>query len=253
MITVLHPARLWEKDGKCVIMLPGPPRELIPMFEGKVRPFLKKYSDGVIASHTLMATGIGESAVAEKLGGLLESTSPTAALYAKDGEVQIRVTAKAKNKAEAEQAAAPMIGEIRRRLGDFVYGMDVPNLHSVVVGLLREQKLMIATAESCTGGMLSQRLTEISGASEVFEFGVASYSNRIKEKALGIPGEILERCGAVSSEVAMLMAAAPSGKAALISAWALPGTQAPAAEPLTHRSAACLLRSPIIINTGWKS
>ena len=201
------PGAAVEKDGKCVIMLPGPPRELIPMFEGKVRPFLKKYSDGVIASHTLMATGIGESAVAEKLGGLLESTSPTAALYAKDGEVQIRVTAKAKNKAEAEQAAAPMIGEIRRRLGDFVYGMDVPNLHSVVVGLLREQKLMIATAESCTGGMLSQRLTEISGASEVFEFGVASYSNRIKEKALGIPREILERCGAVSSEVAMLMAA----------------------------------------------
>lgn len=195
-----------EKAGKCVIMLPGPPRELIPMFEEQVRPFLAKYADGVIVSHTLTAAGIGESAIAEKLGNLLESTSPTAALYAKDGEVRIRVTAKAANKLEAEQIAAPMITEIRRRLGDYIYGMDVPSLHSVVVGLLREQKLMIATAESCTGGLLSQKLTEISGASEVFEFGVASYSNRIKEKTLGIPKDVLDRCGAVSSEVAMLMA-----------------------------------------------
>ncbi len=201
------PGMAVEKDGKCVILLPGPPRELTPMFEQQVRPFLEKFSDGKIVSHTLAATGIGESAVAEKLGSLLENDNPTAALYAKDGEVHIRVTAKAANATEAEQCIAPMINEIQRRLGDYIYGMDEPSLQSVVIGLLREQKLMIATAESCTGGMLAQRLTEISGASDVYEFGVTSYSNKVKEKALGIPEEILKRCGAVSSEVAMLMAA----------------------------------------------
>ena len=196
-----------EKDGKCVILLPGPPRELIPMFEQQVQPFLEKFSDGKIVSHTLAVIGIGESAVAEKLGSLLEGSNPSAALYAKDGEVHIRITAKAPNIIEAEQQIIPLLGEIKNRLGDYIYGMDVPSLNHVVVRLLREQKMMIATAESCTGGMLSQRLTEISGASEVYEFGVASYSNRVKERLLGIPNEILERCGAVSSEVAMLMAA----------------------------------------------
>lgn len=196
-----------EQQGKCVILLPGPPRELIPMFEQQVQPFLEKFSDGKIVSHMLAVVGLGESSVAEKLGKLLEGTNPTAALYAKEGEVHIRVTAKAENAIEAEQMIAPLVSEMKRRLGDYIYGIDVPNLHSLVVNLLREQKLMIATAESCTGGMLSQRLTEISGASEVYEFGVASYSNRVKERVLGVPDEILKRCGAVSSEVAMLMAA----------------------------------------------
>lgn len=200
------PGAAIEKDGKCVVLMPGPPRELIPMFEEQIRPFLMKFSDGRIVSHTLMVTGIGESTIAERLRDLLERQNPTAALYAKDGEVQVRVTAKAAGADEAEEMAAPVVNEIERRLGDYVYGVDVPNLHSVVVGLLREQRLMIATAESCTGGLLSQKLTEVSGASGVFEFGVASYSNRIKEKALGIPAEILTRCGAVSSEVATLMA-----------------------------------------------
>lgn len=200
------PGAAIEKNGKCIILMPGPPRELIPMFRDQVKPYLEKFSDGLIVSHTLMATGIGESTIAEKLKDLLEQSNPTAALYAKDGEVQIRVTAKAAAAQEAEALTAPVIREVERRLGDYVYGVDVPNLHSVVVGLLKEQRLMLATAESCTGGLLSQKLTEVSGASEVFEFGVASYSNRVKEKTLGIPEDILARCGAVSSEVATLMA-----------------------------------------------
>lgn len=200
------PGAAIEKNGKCVILLPGPPRELTPMFHEQVRPYLQKFSDSNILSHTLTAFGIGESAIAEKLGRILENPNPTVALYAKDGEVQIRVTAKAATAELADGIIMPMIQEITHRLGDYIYGVDVPNIHSVVIGLLREQRMMIATAESCTGGMLSQKLTEISGASEVFEFGVASYSNRIKEKILGIPKEIIDRCGAVSSEVAMLMA-----------------------------------------------
>ncbi len=201
------PGMAIEQDGKCVILLPGPPRELIPMFEGQVQPFLEKFSDGKIVSHTISIVGIGESSVADKLSDLLEGNNPTVALYAKDGEVRIRVTAKKPTAFEAEQDVAPLVREIKQRLGDYVYGTDVSSLHSVVVRLLREQKLMIATAESCTGGMLSQRLTEISGASEIYEFGVASYSDRVKEQLLGIPREILDRCGAVSGEVAMLMAA----------------------------------------------
>ncbi len=201
------PGMAIEQDGKCVILLPGPPRELIPMFEGQVQPFLEKFSDGKIVSHTISIVGIGESSVADKLSDLLEGNNPTVALYAKDGEVRIRVTAKKPTSFEAEQDVAPLVKEIKQRLGDYVYGTDVSSLHSVVVRLLREQKLMIATAESCTGGMLSQRLTEISGASEIYEFGVASYSDRIKEQLLGIPKDILDRCGAVSGEVAMLMAA----------------------------------------------
>ncbi len=149
------PGAAIEKDGKCVIMLPGPPRELLPMFEGQVRPFLGKYADGVLVSHTLSATGIGESAIAERIGELLEQENPTVALYAKDGEVQIRVTAKARDKEAAESLSAPTIAEITRQLGDFVYGLDAPNLHSVVVDLLQEQKLMIATAESCTACLCS--------------------------------------------------------------------------------------------------
>lgn len=200
------PGAAIEKNGKCVILLPGPPRELIPMFQEQVRPYLQKFSNSNILSHTLTAFGIGESAIAEKLGRILENPNPTVALYAKDGEVQIRVTAKAATAELADGIIMPMIQEITHRLGDYIYGVDAPNIHSVVIGLLREQRMMIATAESCTGGMLSQKLTEITGASEVFEFGVASYSNRIKEKILGIPKEIIDRCGAVSSEVAMLMA-----------------------------------------------
>ena len=224
------PGAAIEKNGKCVILLPGPPRELIPMFQEQVRPYLQKFSNSNILSHTLTAFGIGESAIAEKLGRILENPNPTVALYAKDGEVQIRVTAKAATAELADGIIIPMIQEITHRLGDYIYGVDAPNIHSVVIGLLREQRMMIATAESCTGGMLSQKLTEITGASEVFEFGVASYSNRIKEKILGIPKEIIDHCGAVSSEVAMLMAIGAQREGNADIGWASPELPAPVEE-----------------------
>ena len=195
-----------EKDGKCIIMLPGPPSELEPMFEESVRDFLSKYSDGVIVSHTVNIIGAGESAVALELADLFNGENPTVAPYAKKGEVQLRVTAKAKNTDEADKLCAPIIDDIRSRLGDIVYGVDADNIESRVVSLLMQNSKTIASAESCTAGYISKRITDIAGASSVFECGIVSYSNDIKMKLLGVSDETLSAYGAVSEQTAKEMA-----------------------------------------------
>ena len=193
-------------DRQCVIMLPGPPRELEPMFTEQAVPLLARYGDGHIVSRTLRIIGIGEGTVEEMLGTMLDGANPTAALYAKDGEVHLRITAKAQSQEEATAMIGPVEQAAREQLGDHVYGVDGQTLEQVVVETLIGQQKKIATAESCTGGLMSQWITAVSGSSQVFDFGISSYANRVKEESLGVPHKLLEQFGAVSAPVAIHMA-----------------------------------------------
>ncbi|MBO5409701.1 MAG: competence/damage-inducible protein A [Clostridia bacterium] len=196
-----------KKNGKCIMILPGPPYEMAPMFEEYAPSFLGEYSEGVIVSHTVRTMGIGESAMAQVVADLLENENPTVAPYAKKGEALLRVTAKAANEQEAEKMLSPLIDEIRSRLGETVYGIDSENIEQRVVELLKENNLTLATAESCTAGYIPKRITDIPGASSVFEYGAITYSNDVKEKVLGVRHETLLAHGAVSAQTAQEMAA----------------------------------------------
>ncbi|MBO5421618.1 MAG: competence/damage-inducible protein A [Clostridia bacterium] len=195
-----------EKNGTHILLLPGPPRELKPMFFESAVPYLKRFSDKVIISHNIRTFGIGESAMSETVADLLDSSNPTVAPYAKDGEALLRVTAMADNEAEAEKICVPMIEEIKERLSDYIYGIDCSCIEEAVVPMLIEKNLKLATAESCTGGLIGKRITNVSGASKVFDCGIISYSNEIKHRVLGVSKEALEKYGAVSEEVAKQMA-----------------------------------------------
>lgn len=200
------PGFIMEKDGKRIIILPGPPREMKPMFEEYAVPYIKKLSRSIIKSHTIRTFGIGESAMSEKVADLLEKENPTVAPYAKDGEALLRVTAKAENEAEAERLLSPVIEEIKKRLGSLIYGIDVNSIEEATVALLKEKGVTVAFAESCTAGLCAKRITDISGASQIFNCGVVSYSNEIKSKLLSVASLDLERFGAVSDIVAAQMA-----------------------------------------------
>ncbi len=196
-----------KKNGKCVVILPGPPYEMSPMYQECVVPFLSEYSDGIIVSHTVRTMGIGESAMAEICSDLLENENPTVAPYAKKGEALLRVTAKAKTKEEAEKLCVPVIEDIRSRLGKSIYGIDSESIEERVVELLKEKNMTIATAESCTAGYIPKRITDIPGASRVFGYGVITYSNEVKQQVLGVKEETLRKYGAVSEQTAREMAA----------------------------------------------
>lgn len=200
------PGCAMEKDGKHLIMLPGPPREMKAMFQSGALPYLRQFSDGVIVSTEIRTFRIGESAMAQAVSDLLDSENPTVAPYAKSGEAMLRVTAKAKSEADARALLAPAVDEIVRRLGDRVYGVDVPNLETAVVKRLQQLGLTLATAESCTAGLIAKRLTDIPGASEVFGCGIVSYQNAIKQKLLGVDPLLIERESAVCEAVAAQMA-----------------------------------------------
>lgn len=200
------PGAAMEKDGKCLIMLPGPPRELEPMFIEQAKPFLKKYSSGSIISHTVRTMGIGESALAEMVGDLLGNKNPTVAPYAKDGEVLLRITAAAVDEKSAHELCKPMIEQIRARLSSYVYGIDTDSIEQRVVELLSEKGKKIALAESCTGGYIAKRITDIPGSSSVFDCGIVSYANQTKVDILGVSPDTLEISGAVSKQTAAEMA-----------------------------------------------
>ncbi len=193
-------------SGKLVAMLPGPPSELIPMLKHYAVPFLAGGGKAAIVSRMVHVFGLGEGNVAEQIEDLCACPNPTAATYAKDGEMFVRVTARAES---AEQAAAlcePVVAELKRRLGDCVYSVDIESLEETVVRLLTEKRLTAATAESCTGGLVAKRITDIPGSSAVFRMGVVTYANEAKTKLLGVPEDILRQYGAVSPQVARLMA-----------------------------------------------
>ncbi|HJB27163.1 MAG TPA: competence/damage-inducible protein A [Firmicutes bacterium] len=196
-----------EEHGKMAILLPGPPREMQPMFDEEVLPFLQKRSHVVFVSQNIHIFGMGESKVESILKPLmLESLNPTVAPYAKDGEVMLRVTASARDEQTAHAMTKPMVEKICGILGDVVYGVDIGDLQTAAVKKLKELGLKVATSESCTGGFVSKRLTEVPGSSAVFECGVCSYANRIKEQVLGVCKETLEQYGAVSRQTAQEMA-----------------------------------------------
>lgn len=200
---------LFEKDGKIALCLPGPPNELTPMVEQSVEPYLRERTSGertVIQSRTLRIVGMGESLVEERVRDLMTSDNPTVAPYAKTGEVHLRVTAHAASPDEADALIAPRVAEIRQRLGGVIYGEDAETLEQAVVGLLQRRNKRIALAESCTGGLIAKRITDVPDASHVFDLGMVTYSNGAKSEFLGVPPEMLAQHGAVSPEVARAMA-----------------------------------------------
>ncbi len=200
------PGFILEKDGRIIIILPGPPKEMIPMFRESVKPYLRQFTHEIIVSHNIRTFGIGESYMSEKVEDLLGGSNPTVAPYAKSGEALLRVTAKADSEEKAEILMKPVIDEISRRLGENIYGIDTESIEQTVVTLLKEKKQTVAFAESCTGGLCAKRITDISGASEIFHCGIVSYSNEIKHKILGVKEETLEKYTAVSAETAREMA-----------------------------------------------
>ena len=194
------------ENGCTVIMLPGPPSELTPMMKNYAVPYLKQGQESVIVSHNVHIYGKGEAPVAMIMDDKMDGENPTLAPYAKEGECLLRVTAKAKDEQTAHEMCKPLIEEIKRRLGDYVYSVDVESLEELVVMELKKARKTLATAESCTGGLLSKRITDIPGSSEVFHMGCITYANEAKEALLFVPHEILERHGAVSGETAKAMA-----------------------------------------------
>ncbi len=201
------PGCAFEAEGCHVIMLPGPPSECRPMFQYRAKPYLLSLSEGVIASHTIKLFGIGESSMEAQLRDQMNAMSnPTLAPYAKEGECELRVTAKAATDGEAQALLRPTVEQVRALFGDKVYGVDVPSLEYVVIQALKTKDLTLGVAESCTGGLIAKRLTDVPGASAAFKGGIVSYTNEVKENLLGVPPHILERYGAVSKEVAAAMA-----------------------------------------------
>lgn len=201
------PGCAFEAEGEHVLMLPGPPSECIPMFDKQAAPYLAALSEGVIVSRTLKIFGMGESKMESLLREKMNAmTNPTLAPYAKEGECELRITAKAADEETARGLIAPVERDLRELLGDVVYGADVPNLETAVLELLKENGMTLCTAESCTGGLIAKRLTDVPGSSAVFKGGVVSYCNEIKANVLKVPEELLEQYGAVSEPVARAMA-----------------------------------------------
>lgn len=200
------PGMAIEKDGVHILVLPGPPRELKPMFRNCAVPYLMQFSDRIIVSHNIRTFGIGESLMAERVNDLFDAENPTVAPYAKDGEALLRVTAMARTKEEAEKLCDPVINEIKNRLDGFVYGVDYTCIEEAVIEKLKEKHMKVATAESCTGGLIAKRITDVPGASEIFDCGIISYANEIKHRVLGVSEDDLNKYGAVSEPVARQMA-----------------------------------------------
>ena len=197
----------FEKDGKIVVMIPGPPKECNAMFRESALPYLHKLSEELIVSHSVRIFGLGESSVddifAEEMNRM---TNPTMAPYAKECDCLLQITAKAKSVDEAEKMIAPVMEHVMQRLGDVVYGVDVECIEESVIKLLREKNMTFSAAESCTGGELAKRFTDMPGASAFFKGGVVTYTNEAKAKLLGIDPTLIEEKGAVSYEVAKAMA-----------------------------------------------
>ncbi len=202
------PGLIMEKKGKSVILLPGPPNELVPMFEKSIMPYLRKLQPETISSVMVKICGLGESYVETQIADLIENQSnPTIATYAKTGEVHLRVTAKAADEKEAKKLIKPMVKELKNRFGNSIYTTDENvTLEETVVNLLKEKELTLTTAESCTGGMLGARLTNVPGVSDVYKQGFITYSNRSKRKMLDVKKNTLKDYGAVSDKTAKEMA-----------------------------------------------
>ena len=201
------PGCILEKDGKAIILLPGPPREMRPMFDASVMPYLRKRGEGIFCSRVLRVYGLGESAVEDKLRPLIDAqTNPTIATYALTGETTIRVTARCQNKEEGSRLLEPTIQAIEELLGHVIYSSDGMPLEQVCANLLLQSKKTIAVAESCTGGLLASTLISVPGSSAFLMEGCVTYSNAAKMRRLGVQADTLATYGAVSKETALEMA-----------------------------------------------
>lgn len=195
-----------KRDDKHVFILPGPPREMIPMMEDHVIPRLAKLQDGLFKSVYITCVGIGESSAEDKILDLIMTQSnPTIATYAGDGHITFRVTANGGDKGEVEGLLEPVVDAIRDRLSDYVISLEGKKIHQVLADALMEKKWSLATAESCTGGKIAERLVSVSGVSSVYKAGFVTYSNEAKMKQLGVSDVSLSSVGAVSEEVAVEM------------------------------------------------
>lgn len=210
------PGFIVEHNAKVIAAMPGVPSEMHPMMENSVMPFItRKFGTGklIIKSKTLKVIGMGESVMDEKIRDLFrDSKNPTIGMYAHQTEVEVRLTAKADSEKDADAMNGELKKKIYERLGDAVYGEDDESLEGLVGAALLDKKWTVSTAESCTAGLLSYRLTNVAGSSGYFIGGISSYSNDVKKALLGVPEEILEKHGSVSPECAESMSIACRGK-----------------------------------------
>jgi len=211
--TVFHnkwgtaPGCAFHAEGKTVLMFPGPPVECVPMFREYGIPYLCALSDEEIVSHSVRIFGIGESAVDDIFADEMKAmTNPTMAPYAKECDCLLQITAKAKSEEEAEAMISPVTEYVKARLGEWVYGMDVECLEEAVLPLLLERQLTFAAAESCTGGEIAKRFTDLPGASTVFVGGAVVCTDGAKARILGLDPDMIKEKGAVSAEVAKVLA-----------------------------------------------
>ena len=200
------PGCIVGKDGKFAVLLPGPPKEMRPMFEESVVPWILERSPGVLVSRTMNFAGIGESAMEQKVLDLMDSENPTVAPYAKDGWCLLRVTARAQDERKAHELIRPVEEEIRSRFGDDLFGTGETTLEAELAKTLIAKKITVATAESCTGGLVASKLISFAGISSVFIEGAVCYANDAKVRRLGVRAVTLGKYGAVSEETAREMA-----------------------------------------------
>ncbi|HPN66724.1 MAG TPA: nicotinamide-nucleotide amidohydrolase family protein, partial [Candidatus Omnitrophota bacterium] len=203
------PGFVYDIGGKLLIALPGPPRELNPMFERSVAPLLKKKyrGEGVLKVRTIRMTGLSESFADRKAGNLLKSPPPlTVGIYAKPALVELKIMAKAADEKRAKALIDKADRRITSRLGRYIFGRDDETLEGAVGSMLSRARKTLAVAESCTGGLISSRITDVPGSSVYFRMGIVAYSNDIKSGLLGVRGVTLRRYGAVSRQTAVEMA-----------------------------------------------
>lgn len=221
-------------EGKHILLMPGPPNELYPMFERDMKSYLASLTPEIIYSKTVKLCGIGESLAETRIKDLIEMQSnPTIAPYAKTAEVHLRVTAKAASTEEAKAMIRPVVQELKKRFGSCVYTTkEAVTLEQCVVDILKKRGMTVTTAESCSGGMLAARLINVDGASEVFNQGMITYADAAKEKLLGVSAKTLKKHGAVSEKTARAMAKGAAAAAGADAAVAITGIAGPGGSTL---------------------
>lgn len=221
-----------EKDGKCAICLPGPPREMKWLFNNCVTDYLKKFSSKEMYYRVIRTIGIGESDLETKLLPVINNqVDPTVATYAKEGECTLRVASQRETEAEAQLAVDNMVSEIEKLVGNYIYSFDDEELSEVVVKQLKEKELKLSSAESCTGGLFASCITDVPGASSVFSYGFVTYSAAAKSEILDVDIEVIENHSVVSAEVAILMAKGAQSAANSDISVSVTGYAGPEADP----------------------
>ncbi len=221
-----------KKDGKTAICLPGPPREMKWLFENGVREYLKRLTDRKMVYRVIRTIGIGESDLEMLLMPLIDGqTDPTIATYAKEGECTLRVASQRESEEEARAAVDSMTERVKAIAGEYIYSYEDEELKEVVVRILKEKGLTIASAESCTGGMFASAITDVAGASEVISSSYVTYSKESKIWELGVPAETIERYGVVSKETAEAMAVGAAKRSGADIAVSVTGFAGPDCDP----------------------